>query len=283
MSTVYLTNATTTHLPDGLRCSTDCVARQYREYIDPSLYPPFPVGLGQAGHDAADRFGERFLGGVFDVARNGWKWPAGRHIEAELPIVWEHGTTHLDFVDFDNDVSIEVKSVGRCAACDATVTTSPQAYQRRQVERQQRHALRAGVMLGYSWVVYIVCRNCVALHGPFTIRLSDDRLAAIDADVERVGRWMTSGIDVDAADVIDACTCGRCKPPLPRVEAPLRLDDLHVDLSLIEDEYAAASEARKQARAQIKALLEPGRVYETSVGTLQLDARGALRTGRRRG
>lgn len=282
-------------LADGIRNSTDCPARQYREYIVPGAYPPFPIGYGLRGHAMADAFIERVYQGRKLHAWKGdawtlrdWEFPAGAVVEVECAIPWEHGTTHIDVVDHAEQLCDEIKSVGKCSMCPhgAKDSTSPQAYQRRQVERQMRHAQVAEhCTADYAWRIQIVCANCYYHHGPFTITLSNDRRIQIDADVARLTEWMHAGIDVDDATVAAACTCGMCTPPKPRASAPIKLDDLHGDYEAVRLQIAEAQATVKtlkpvqdELKERMRALIPTAdAVYETVTGTVQIDKRGALR------
>lgn len=222
---------------DGLRISTDCLARRLIEPLDPDRYHEFPEHLGHRGHGF-----ERIL----------QEWLFNKHgattVLREVVVPWEYGSTHLDLL-VDPDTAkrlwgcehggwllIELK-----ANKDAQVRTE----NIRQVQRQAwcvERALAAGkpirvrtrdaagkwtwdtvppdVMAGLEYRVLVIDPTTWRIPDPrgVQVTISDDRRAELTAEWEAMAAFMAKPVnrmkwDIEWEHAMPTCTCGKCFRP----------------------------------------------------------------------
>ena len=253
----YLLDPFPVPLPDGVRASrwAECPVAAVREFLDPSLARPFPPGVGQAGHDLADLLIRRVL------------VPYADDVIPEVPIPWEHGSSHVDAVVTGGTYEgcWEIKTTSKAAS----ESISPTQANRRQVRIQQFLAERARMSLPGPWRIVILGKRDWSVHGPFTIDLTDEDREQLEVELHAMTRALEAahGLDLASKDAFRdlglECTCS-CFPK-PRVSGGARVDDLMQEfaaLALEKKQGDTAAKRMKEIRAELGPLIPPGMIVE---------------------
>lgn len=264
--------------PDGLRLSTDCLARRVIEPIEPDRYIDFPEHLGHRGH-GFERIMQEWLLARFGV-----------HAIREVVVPWSYGESHLDLLLVDPREAFD--SEGRPVQVELKANKDAQVRSEnvRQVQRQMyvmEAALKDGRALRYprrgddgewGWAtvdpaVYAEAQWRILVIDPTTWRipdprgvkvtLSDERRAELDVEWETMRRFMSlKKGDMEwaiewqgkMARLGIECRCGKCfRPPLE--ELPKEVVEHAALYYEAGQEEATAKQEKEHRRDLIKELL----------------------------
>lgn len=262
---------------DGLRLSTDCVARRLIEPLDPDRYHEFPEHLSKRGH--------------------GFEWVLQRWLRRqfgvegvrEVHVPWEYGESHLDLFleqpapawETRNGVPLQVEVKANKGASVKTENV-------RQVQRQMfavERAIATGrvirvpvpVMSGgelvrdengkgqwtwrdvdpelyadAEWRIVVIDPATWRIPNPQGVRVlvSDERRAELEAEWEvmqwfmglpvRAQRWA-----IEEDRLLSQCRCGKCDPIKVLEELPRNMvENAQAYLHALSEEKDAATEKK---------------------------------------
>lgn len=273
---------------DGLRLSTDCLARRLIEPLDEARYFAFPEHLGKRGH-GFERILQEWLQRNFNVIG---------HREVIVP--WEYGESHLDLwvpnpaPAWDTGgraLQVEIK-----ANKDAAVKTENV----RQVQRQMfavERAIAVGKQMRYrtlvdgewewvtidpalyadaEWRIVVIDPTTWRIPAPKGVKVTikDDRRAELEAEWATMIDVMSRPIaqlkhDIYWVPNIAPCTCGACDPDQIISELPRDLFENAASYVYARTEKADAASIQDYH----------GKVLKTSILVLEEKAPHLLQYG----
>lgn len=258
--------------PDGLRLSTDCLARRLIEPLERERYHEFPEPLSKRGHGF-----ERVL----------QEWLFKKHgvvAHREIVVPWDYGESHLDLwiprpsPAFDTDglrLQLELKA-------NKEAQVKPENV--RQVHRQiyavelcaeagkmlrlrvrdadgewQWHELDPVYLLDAQWRVMVIDPLTWAIPDSRGVRVSltDDRRRELAAEWDVMREFMARSIgsqkwDIHSSTKMPPCTCSKCfRPELLELD-----EDAAEHAALFLEAHAEVSFADDEKRLQSNWLIE---------------------------
>ena len=217
---------------DGLRLSTDCLARRLIEPMDADRYHEFPEALGRRGH-GIERVLQEWLLERFGVV-----------VEREVVVPWSYGESHLDFWIPKPEPAFDTGGRALVVEVKANKEAMIKPENARQVKRQiyavelaadqgkqLRYRTRVDgewkwvrvdpmALLEAQWRILVVDPTTWNVPAPDGVRISltdDDRIelaaqwAAMDefmALSTGAQRW-----NIESASKMPTCTCQKCFRP----------------------------------------------------------------------
>lgn len=237
--------------PDGLRLSTDCVARRIIEPLDPERYFAFPEHLGHRGH-GFERVVQEWLIERLDAVA----------VLREIVVPWEYGESHLDLL-------VDPSTAARVWGCThggwlllelkANKEAQVKTENIRQVQRQAfavERAVAAGKRIRYQERITVA---------PVTL---DDGFGTPDAVARSTTSWEWRTIPLEVMAnleyrilVVDPTTW---RVPNPKGVRVTITDERRAEL---EAEWATMIEAMSRGAKQLRHDIEwPGKIATCTCG-----------------